>query len=362
MQDTILKINLTNIIHNALVFKRQTNRFLYAVVKADAYGHGALAVTNALYPVADGFAVALLSEALNIKLAASGKEILVLTPPLAEDDVVTAAYNGFTLTAADLKSANLIVQTVEKYGLTVNVQVKVNTGMNRYGVYGSMLGKVCSLLKRTGQVRVCGVYSHLYSRRKELCEKQRFRFVRAVKICRTYFPLVRAHFASTFGATLGEEYLFDGVRIGLGLYGYFPEGEPPIGLLPAMSAYAVCVASRKCLFGGLGYGDERSDCFQETFSVLRGGYADGFGLSAERSGLNPVLIGNFCMDACLAKHAKKAGQWVCLFTDARTLAKERNTSVYEVLCLLGLRAKRIYENYETGNRPRSYYGKNKRGF
>ena len=76
MQETLLKINVNNIKKNALRFKKLTDdRFLYAVVKADAYGHGDIAVVNALQTVADGFAVALMSEAISIKNAAGGKEI-----------------------------------------------------------------------------------------------------------------------------------------------------------------------------------------------------------------------------------------------------------------------------------------------
>ena len=345
MQETVLKINLENLRSNAKAFKKHTDRFLYAVVKADAYGHGALMVTNALYEIADGFAVALVSEALAIRQAARGKEVLIFTPPMTEEDVVLSANNGFTLSVTDLKSAALIVKTAKKYGLTVDTQVKINTGMNRYGVYGSTLGRVCSILKKSGQVRVQGVYSHLYSHQRALCEEQRLRFLHAVKVCRTYFPLARAHLASTFGSTLGEEYLFDGVRIGLGLYGYFPaeECETTLSLQPVMSAYATCVAQRKCLFGGAGYGENRPELYGKKISVLRGGYADGFGVSAE-AGLLPSGLGDFCMDVCVTDGLAKVGESVCMFSDAKKVASARNTSVYEVLCLMGLRAEKIYKN------------------
>lgn len=337
-----MKIDLNNIRNNALVFKRLTDRFLYAVVKADAYGHGAVAVANALHGIADGFAVALISEAVAIKQAASGKEVLIFTPPMDEEDVIVAANNGFTLTAANLRSAKLIVATAEKYALNVNVQVKVNTGMNRYGVYASTLGKVCSILKRSGQVRVHGVYSHLYSHQKELCEAQRLRFLHGVKICRRYFPLVRAHLSSTYGAALGKEYRFDAVRIGLGLYGYFPEESMRLPLRPAMAMYAPCVANRKCSFGGVGYGGLKEEAYGQPMSVLRAGYAEGLGSVAKASGVTPLLIGDLCMDVCFEKRMRKIGESVCLFSDARTVANKRGISVYECLCLMGLRALKVY--------------------
>ena len=347
MQETILEIHLQRIRENALAFKRYTDRFLYAVVKADAYGHGGLEVVNTLQPIVDGFAVALIDEGLAIRQAAGGKEILVFTPPTSEEEVVVAARGGLTLTATDLRSAKRIVYAAERYRLQVGVQVKVNTGMNRYGAYGSVLGKVCALLKRSGRVSVRGVYSHLYSHDKELCEGQRLRFLHGVKICRRYFPLARAHLASTYGATLGREYLFDGVRIGLGLYGYFPEGDSPVALQPAMHAYANCVAVHKVAFGGAGYGAERKDLVGKRLSVLRCGYAEGLGVSANDSGLLPPVQGQICMDVCLAETKYRLGDRVCLFENAATVAKKRGGSVYEVLCRMSLRAKRIYISGET---------------
>ena len=345
MQETVLKINLESIRKNALGFKALAkNRFLYAVVKADAYGHGDISVVNALSMVADGFAVALISEALSIKQAAGGKEILVFTPPMDDADVVIAANNGFTLTATDIRSAKLIADCAQKYGVTVNVQIKVNTGMNRYGIYGSTLGKVCSILKRSGQVRIQGVYSHLYSHDKTLCEEQRLRFLSGVKICRRYFPLARAHLASTFGTALGDEYLFDGVRIGLGLYGYFPDEKSPVRLFPAMQAMATCVASRKCLFGGVGYGEQQAQLYGKNISVLRVGYAEGVGVIPSQSGLLPPFVGRFCMDVGIVEGTRKVGAQECLFTGVEALALEKNTSVYETLCLLALRANRVYVN------------------
>ncbi len=342
MQDTTLEIYLGNLRANAKAFKSAADRFMYAVVKADAYGHGALRTVTALRGIADGFAVALIDEALAIKQAAGGKEILVFTPPTDEGDVVVAARNGFSLSATDVGSARLIASSAEKYGLRVTAQVKVNTGMNRYGACGDAVGKICSILKRAGQVRVEGVYSHLYSHDKALCEAQRLRFWRSVKICRSYFPLARAHLSSTYGVSLGKEYLFDGVRIGLGLYGYFPEGEPPFPLLPAMRAYAPCVGGRKLRFGGAGYGGERQELQGKTLSVLRGGYADGLGVSGEQSGLLPPIVGQICMDVCLAEKKYRKGERVLLFDDARVVASARGTSVYEVLCRMGMRAEKKY--------------------
>ena len=342
MREKVLKIDLNGLRQNALAFKRLTERFVYAVVKADAYGHGSIAVVSALYPVADGFAVALVREGLAIRTAACGKEILVFTPPASEDEVLLAARNGLTLTAGDLRSARCIIETAKKYGVNVCVQVKINTGMNRYGTYGANLGKVCKILKESGQVRIQGVYSHLYSHDKTLCERQRLRFCRDLKIVRSYFPLARAHLAATYGVGLGKEYYFDAVRIGLGLYGYFPFGKSPVELRPIMKVYAPCTACRQYHFGGMGYGDLREDLSGKTVSVLRAGYADGMGVSGAQCGLLPEVTSEICMDVCFALGEKRRTKLVLLFDDAAAVASERGSSVYEILCLAALRSQRIY--------------------
>ena len=143
MQKVRANINLSAILGNAQSFKNATKTRLYAVVKANAYGHGAEEVTACLASVADGFAVALIEEGIAIRTAACGKDILVFTPPLNEEEMYALAVNGFVATIPDLWTAKLAVRVCQKHGLRLAVHLKVNTGMNRYGMHLSMLGKVC---------------------------------------------------------------------------------------------------------------------------------------------------------------------------------------------------------------------------
>lgn len=216
MQKVIAKINLKAVEDNARAFKRLTNTKLCAVVKADAYGHGAEAVTSALSAVADTFAVALIDEAVSIRTAACGKEILVLTPPTDEVQALCLAANGFTASVPDLWTARLLSRTCKKYSLAVRVHLQVNTGMNRYGMNASMLGKVCKFLSKEGRVSVEGLYSHLYDHSRAECEKQRAVFMKMKAVCERYFPDVLCHLSSTYGALLGDDFAFGMVRGGAG--------------------------------------------------------------------------------------------------------------------------------------------------
>ena len=324
---------------------------LCAVVKANAYGHGAEEVTNALSGVADSFAVAILDEGLQIRGAACGKEILVLTPPITTQDVLCGGWNDFSLTVADWITAKLIDGVARSRGLPVNVHLKVNTGMNRYGMELSVLGKACKRLRSNPYVRVAGIYSHLYGGTKQTAETQRAAFVKAVGVCRRYFPSVKAHLSATYGALLGKKFAFDGVRIGLGLYGYLPDGLALNGgALPAlergMTVFAAAATSRKYRYGGAGYGEEPFVGEKpKELTVCRYGYADGF-LRQRQNGLlgGETQANNLCMDACIKAGRIPRGKYFPILTDAAAVANATGTIPYEVLCAATRRAEMVYDN------------------
>ena len=339
MQKVIAEIHLKKIINNAEYFKKRTGAKLCAVVKADAYGHGAEEVTLALSQTADCFAVAIVDEALKIRLSACGKDILIFTPPLDEAEIVTSAINGFTLTVSDLYTAKRIVETCRKYSLSVKVHLKVNTGMNRYGMQIQALGKTCKYLQNFYCVKVEGIYSHLYDFDIAVCEEQRTRFLRAILVAKGYFPNLCAHLSATYGAPLSKDYAFDMVRIGLGLYGYSPT---PLPLQKAMTVRAPVIVNRAYQYGGAGYGKIDFVSMPKRLSTIRVGYADGF-LRKKENGTDGKNANNLCMDACIRNEDLKRGEWVTLLSDADETSKKTGTIAYEVLCSATRRAERIYD-------------------
>lgn len=179
-------------------------------------------------------------------------------PAADETQAAELILGGFIASVPDLKTARLVAETAEKFGRRFKIHLKVNTGMNRYGMNASLLGKVCLFLKAHPQIEVEGLYSHLYTHSREESERQRLLFLRMKGVCERYYPSVLCHLSATYGALLGEAFSFDMVRVGLGLYGYLPEGIDPalrerISLRPAMAVYAQAVQSRKYSFGGAGY-------------------------------------------------------------------------------------------------------------
>lgn len=327
---------------NAEAFSALTGVKLCAVVKANAYGHGAEAVVDALSTVADSFAVALIEEAIAIRAVAHGKEILVLTPPTTEEEAYLLAVNGFTATVSGLDTVRLLHTVCRKFRLRARVHIKVNTGMNRYGVEPNELEKLCKALASAPFVQVTGMYSHLYTTDLETSKIQRQRFLVAEEICKRKFPSVTAHLSATFGATLGKDYAFDMVRIGIGLYGYSPV-ETGLGLEKGMTVYAKGILEREYEFGGAGYGLAQVKK-GESLGVLRLGYADGF-LRKRENGADgwQSNVNCLCMDACIKKGGIKQGVFIPVMTDAEKTAKVAGTIAYEVLCAVTRRAEFVYE-------------------
>lgn len=139
--------------------------------------------------------------------------------------------------------------------------------------------------------------------------------------------------------------------MGLGLYGYLPEGieeelKEKLRLRKAMKVYARAVENRKYSFGGAGYG-VLSEAQKKEFTYLtvyRAGYADGFsrhrdnGMRGGEKNAN-----NLCMDVCIRKGRGVRGSLVPVMTDAEETAKKTGTISYEILCAATKRAEFEYD-------------------
>ena len=355
MPKLIASVNLKNIISNAEEFIKLTKTKLCAVVKADAYGHGAEKVVCALSEKADFFAVSCLAEAVAIQTASCGKPILVLAPPTSKREAEELVRENFRISVTDLRSARLVADACRTCKKRAIVHIKVNTGMNRYGVDEEDFQTVCAFLSsKSDRIFVEGLFSHLYTQDRKICENQRLSFEKFKGICLEFFPKTVCHLSATFGALLGKDYAYDMVRIGLGLYGYVPSGTDglkgivkQLKLKKAMKISAVVSQSRNYRFGGAGYGliDEKQirKAEQEGLSVLHAGYGDGLFRSRGIEEKRNALFNCLCMDACVVSGKKKVGDKVPVLTDAEKLAEKTGTIAYEVLCSVRKRAETEYE-------------------
>ena len=334
------------------------------MVKDDAYGHGAAEVAAALQNIADSFAVSNIDEAVALQ-SATDKDILILTPPATTEEAVQIALRGCIMSidsACAVCSAataavllNRLAENGREQRKFVRVHIKTNTGMNRFGCDGAAFTRVCELLKNTSGVRVEGIFSHLAGvRPAENAAAQRDLFVRQCTVAEKYFGRLTRHLSATAGACLSEEYYFDMVRVGLGLYGYLPEGclsfvavkrgsggKTFSPVRPAMKAYARCVASRAYKSGFIGYGTQ-TGARGEKLHAVNAGYGAGFFrkiLNGMSGGENAALP---CMDCTIRRGAQSRGKEICVMKNAEETARTAGTIPYEILCAIGSHAEREY--------------------
>lgn len=301
---------------------------IFAVVKANAYGHGAEEVASLLEPFVFGFCVSLVSEGAALRVSGVQKPILVLTPPTEPFEALCAKEYGLTLTAANDSSLQLCLSSGAPYHFAVN------TGMNRYG----FTPEECKALFRDSSrfSKAEGIYSHLFlASNKKVSREQKKRFEEVCSLAENSLsrPLLR-HLAATGGMLLGKEYHFDAVRLGLGLYGYLPNMNrrnsfrKTLKLEKAMFVFAPVVQAHEGKMGGAGYGKGKGK------STVRFGYGDGLYQRAKK-GKNGL-----CMDAFVSEKSL-AGNFPVLL-DAEKEARKLKTTPYEILCSFGERVERRY--------------------
>ncbi len=364
---TLVKIDLSNIKHNYNAFKKRAEGSIVApVLKADAYGHGAVEIAKVLEEEgADFFIVATTMEAVKLRKAGIQREILVLGYVLTAQIELFYEYN-LTFSLLNLEQLDLIQVLDKKFGKRLKVHINVNTGMNRLGIDINEAGtQLIRELLTKDKIKITGIYSHfagadlddLTSAQNQL---DRFdKFLKAVKCPDS----VMVHISNSAGAINIIRANKSLIRVGISLYGLYPSedvGRDSIRLKPALSWYAKVISIRSISKGdAVSYGGTfvaRNDMKIATLGV---GYADGY--SRLLSGKGYVLIngkkanilGRVCMDLTvvdvtdidvnLEDEAVLIGESKDEVISADQIAQWTNTINYEVTCSIGNRVKRIYE-------------------
>ena len=308
---------------------------LCAVVKADAYGHGAEKCANALYKICDSFAVAIVEEGIRLRLSGVEKDILVLTPALAVD-YVSAINHRLTLTIESAREMEILSKVAEKLEKQVKVHLKFDTGMHRFGADSlSEIKKIISVAKIGRYVLIDGVYSHLYDPSDQnAVESQRKKFLLANKLVKGYNSNATAHISASGGFLSGLE--FDMVRIGILLYGYKPFPSKKVNIRPVMNINYPKLRERSLKKGESAlYGGDKLKK-DEDYYIVRYGYADGLPRRKTEE-----LIADRCMDVTGVLGETK-GSWACVLKNADELARKYGTISYEILTKAATRADRIY--------------------
>ncbi len=332
-----------------------------AVVKADAYGHGAVEVCNLLYQAGCRyFAVACIEEALDLREQGIKGNILILgnTDP------------SYAKQLAELD----LIQTVdtEEYALAlakagkVRIHVKVDTGMSRLGLYchgNEDVGSVAEAVSRIASMEnlsMEGIFTHFADsdgETEDFTRKQFSLFSSLLeKLSAMQVQVGLRHCCNSAGILRFPEMHLDLVRAGLVLYGLMPSPyikdtvlQPAMRLIARVSAVNTLKAGDAVSYGGIFKAEAKM-----RVAVLSIGYADGLSralsgnLTVSVNGKEVPLIGRICMDLCMADLGDvpcKAGDEAVIFDTPEKIeeiADKLSTINYEVICSL---KKRVYIEY-----------------
>ncbi|GAB5490427.1 MAG: alanine racemase [Phototrophicaceae bacterium] len=327
---------------------------LMAVVKADAYGHGAVLVARtALGNGAEYLGVASMAEAVELRDAGIRAPILVLTYAPAES-ARQAHQLDITLTVFDLEQANLYDRMARTVTGKLKVHIKLDTGMGRLGIFVDDAIRAFRHLQTLNNLEIEGIYTHFSSADEdfEYTSHQVEDFRMGIRPLRAAGINVKYTHAANSPATIANaNNHFNLVRPGLILYGLEPSEKTPLWdkMRPVLS-WKTKVLQVKHFPSGhpIGYGRTYHTRGNETIAILPVGYADGFRRAPNTweyvliHGQKAPIVGRVSMEKCAVKvtHIKdiRAGDEVVLLgqqgdehISAEMIANWLNTSNYEVV-------------------------------
>jgi alanine racemase len=367
-----LEIDLGALVGNLGALRRLAGGApVHPVVKADAYGHGAVPIARALQDAGgDGLSVATMDEALELREAGIGVPIRVLyaIPP---ELVAEARAQAITVAAGDESTIDALAGAVdgEDGPEPLLVEIEVETGLGRGGTAPEALRAMVARVDAAPGLRLTGIWTHLQASEDEATTaRQLGRFQEAaVGLTEAGRDVPRRHVAASGGLLTGVP-AFDGVRPGLSTYGIVPDELDDVpeatraAFRPVMSLHARPIRVADLPSGhGISYGPSFTTSRPSRIATLPLGYGDGFARAhanrAEalvRGGRVP-LVGNVTMDAVMADVTDVPGPPVTLDDEfillgsqgnqrirAEDLAQQRTTNTWEVVTLMSARLPRVY--------------------
>jgi alanine racemase len=254
-----------------------------AVVKADAYGHGAVAVSQiALQAGASWLGVATIPEGIELREAGIEAPILLLGATHTAQQVKAIARWHLQPTICTAKQALIFSEVLATLNQSLPVHAKLDTGMSRLGTPWQEATEFVQLVKRLPNLKLASIYSHLAtadSPDPAVMREQHERFKQAIdqiKIAGINPP--RLHLANSAAALADRDLHYDLVRVGLATYGLYPAPhlQPIANLKPAMQVKARVTQVKTIEAGtGVSYGYQFIAQRQTQIAVIGIGYADG---------------------------------------------------------------------------------------
>lgn len=365
---TRAEISFDNLRHNLREFRRvlPPQIKIMAVLKADAYGHGAVPMAREVLACGvDYLAVAFLDEALELRRAGVDAPLLVLGYT-APEHVERAIQHDLTLTVYTREVLHRL--KAARKSKPVKIHIKLDTGMGRIGIAdeSEAIHFIEEALSAPG-IDVEGLYTHYAcadEKDKSYTYAQYEKFRRII----SHFAAKNIHFPLNHAGNSATAIDIPGlalnmVRLGISMYGLYPSQEvnkKRVNLRPVMSFKTGIVMVKKTPSGtGISYGATYRTRGEETIATLPVGYADGYTrmLSGKAHvlvhGQRVPVVGRICMDQCMINVSRvpdvQIGDEVVLFGEqggemisADEVASWLGTIGYEIVCMVSNRVPRVY--------------------
>ncbi len=370
------EIDMDALAHNMREIRRITSPVceIAAVVKADAYGHGAIQVAELLLQNgASRLAVSMVDEAVELRRNGITAPILILgqTDVRRIPEIIVACLEQ---TVFSLEFARALSDQASAAGKTVNIHIKIDTGMNRVGFLPTedSYEQILTISRLPG-ILIRGIFSHFAvadTPDDDYTRKQFSTFTEALEILeKRGLSVPIRHICNSAGILRFPEMHLDMVRAGLIIYGMIPPGCPSpytdVDLRPAMSLKSSVVLVKSIESGQtVSYGRHFAAGRESVIATIPIGYADGYArrlsnrASALLHGQRVPVVGTVCMDMSMldvtdVEEPVRVGDEAVLFGKQRINGKDFCLSVdeiadlldtvnYEITCLVGKRVPRAY--------------------
>ncbi len=364
LRPTWAEVDLGAVAHN---FKAITRRVraparVMAVVKADGYGHGAVAVAKRLARAgAAAFGVSTLEEGVTLREAGIRPPILVLGNVFPFSNLPVLARHRLTPTVCSLAAVREMESWCRRTRVQLPLHIKVDTGMARIGISPRAAPDLAAAAAGSRSLRLEGVYTHFAGADSDgpFTERQWAVFQRTLRAlaARGLQPPLR-HAANSAALLKFPESHLDMVRPGLALYGLepYPGLDRSLGLRPAMRFMTRIVFLKRVPKGTrVSYNGTFTARRPTWLATLPVGYADGYPRALSNrgevlvNGRRAPVVGAVCMDMCLVDvsgiRGVRVGTEATLFgpaLPAEEVARRAGTIVYEIVTSVSRRVPRMY--------------------
>lgn len=351
-RNTYSQINLKNLYKNYLAVKDCiSNKKIIPVVKANAYGHGAIEVVKYLLSKnIDYFAVSTLEEAMELRLKFKKIDILIMGVVQSQYFEI-AATNNFTITICNFDQ----ISNFDILKNNLRVHIKIDSGMNRLGFKNDNdILKTFDILNNNSKINIEGIYTHFSTAdtNYEYYKAQLKRFEHALSIIPFHFDMIHVSNSSSSIKYEKEIPFTTHVRLGISLYGLTLDSETKFLKNTYKLITKISEIKNLNLGDKVGYGATYIAKQKEIIGVLPIGYADGFirknrDGDVEINGKRYPIIGTICMDQMFIKidDTVSINDDIVLFGGLISIdevAKRLDTINYEIICQITYRVPKKY--------------------